>query len=135
MDQEQEQELGPAEPWQIKQFPRRLRLELTEQARQERVSVGELLTRLVVSARDAGWQFDASAEPLPAADAMARLALVERAVATAVSLASAPDVPRAFRSRANRLLRESLPGGPRQPPPVAAPGPLAIAAPEPAGPA
>jgi hypothetical protein len=135
MDQEQDQDLGPAEPWQIRQFPRRLRLELTEQARQERVSVGELLTRLVVAARDAGWQFDLAAEPLPAVDTMTRLALVERAVAAAVSLAGAPDVPKAFRSRANRLLRDSLPGGPRQPPPTAAADPLAIAAPEPAGPA
>jgi len=28
--------LGPVEPWQIKQFPRRLRLELTEQAGRKR---------------------------------------------------------------------------------------------------
>jgi hypothetical protein len=133
MDQEQDQELGPAEPWQIRQFPRRLRLELTEQARQEHVSVGELLTRLVVAARDAGWQFDPAAESLPVADTLTRLALVERAVAAAVSLAGAPDVPKAFRSRANRLLRDSLPGGPR-PPPAAAANPLAIAAPAPPAP-
>jgi hypothetical protein len=40
---------------------RRLRLELTEQARQGKVSVGELLTWLVLAARDAGWQFNGQA--------------------------------------------------------------------------
>ncbi len=44
-------------------------------------------------------------------DAEARLAIVERAVASAVALAGAPGVPTGFRRRANKLLRESLPGG------------------------
>ena len=52
--------------------------------------------------------------PRPAAEnssdmADAKLAMVERAVASAVALANAPEVPIGFRRRANRLLRESLP--------------------------
>ena len=35
--------------------------------------------------------------------------MIERAVASAVALAAAPEVPAGFRRRANRLLRESLP--------------------------
>ena len=37
------------------------------------------------------------------------LDLIERAVAAAVALAGAPEVPTAFRRRANKLLREALP--------------------------
>jgi adenine/guanine phosphoribosyltransferase-like PRPP-binding protein len=110
-------DLGPAEPWQIKQFPRRLRQELTEQAHTERVSVGELLTRLVIAAREGGWQFDPS-RPSPDGSTNgveAGLALAERAIAAAVALASAPNVPVTFRRRANRLLRESLPSRSRKP--------------------
>jgi len=44
-------------PWQIREFPERLRDAITEQARKENVKVGELLTRLVIEANDAGWSF------------------------------------------------------------------------------
>src|SRR5436853_596759 len=90
--------LGPVEPWQIKQFPRRLRLELTEQARQEKVSVGELLTKLVLAARDVGWQFDGQApgaapKPRTRPDPEKRLSLAERVVAAAAQLGAAENVP------------------------------------------
>ncbi len=48
-------------------------------------------------------------------DTRADLALVERAVAAAVALAAEPNVPAAFRRRANRLLREALPASAPRP--------------------
>lgn len=50
--------LGKLMPWQIKEFPEGLRRELTEQARQADLTVGEWLTRIVVAFRDAGWPMD-----------------------------------------------------------------------------
>lgn len=41
---------------------------------------------------------------------------IERTIAAAVALAGAADVPVAFRRRANRVLRERLPGPPGRPP-------------------
>jgi hypothetical protein len=109
--------LGPVEPWQIKHFPRRLRQELTEQARLEQVNVGELLTRLVLAARDSRWQFNGLAE-VKASKPDRReklLAMTERAIAAAAQLAEAKDVPPDLRMQFETLLSRSLPGvKPRQ---------------------
>lgn len=53
---------------------------------------------------------------------------IERTIAAAVALAGAADVPVAFRRRANRVLRERLPGPPGRPP--AAPAARRLPAPE-----
>lgn len=53
---------------------------------------------------------------------------IERTIAAAVALAGAADVPVAFRRRANRVLRERLPGPPGRPP--GAPPARRLSAPE-----
>jgi hypothetical protein len=44
-----DENLGPAEPWQIRSFPKALRERLIDEAHAARCSVGELLTRIVVA--------------------------------------------------------------------------------------
>jgi hypothetical protein len=102
--------------WTVRGVPKAMREAVVDAARRRRVQVGEWACEA----------FDrhirAEREPLDMAvadksadrsdvlsDADARLALIERAVASAVALASAPGVPAGFRRRANRLLREGLP--------------------------
>jgi hypothetical protein len=53
MEQNHE-DLGPAEVWQIRLFPRGLRQYLADQARKEGIVVGDLLTRIVLAYRDGG---------------------------------------------------------------------------------
>jgi hypothetical protein len=50
MDQNQE-DLGPAGVWQIREFPKGLREYLADEARRENIVVGELLTRIVLAYR------------------------------------------------------------------------------------
>jgi hypothetical protein len=50
MDQNQE-DLGPAGVWQIREFPKGLRQYLADEARKEGIVVGELLTRIVAAYR------------------------------------------------------------------------------------
>ena len=45
--------LGPAEPWQIRSFPKGLRERLIDEAHAARCSVGELLTAIVLRHYDA----------------------------------------------------------------------------------
>ena len=46
------EDFGPAEAWQIREFPRRLRDYIANEARNQDVKVGELLTKIVVAYRD-----------------------------------------------------------------------------------
>ncbi len=52
--------LGPAVAWQIRDVPELIRDSVTEQARLEGVKVSELLTRLVLEAREANWSLRSS---------------------------------------------------------------------------
>lgn len=133
------QNLGPVSTWQIKNFPDGLRRAIVTRADEEKVTVGELLTRIIVAVMAADWQVgqagqagQAAVNPSDTRSTEADLARIERAIGAAVSLAAAPEVPAAFRRRVNRLLRESLPaaklrvGGGRQ---------KLLAAPDPRSPA
>src|SRR5690349_22229113 len=52
--------LGRPVAWQIRDIPESIRDAVVEQARQEKVNVAELVTRLVLDARAAGWSFSAA---------------------------------------------------------------------------
>lgn len=99
--------------WTVRGVTKAVRDAAADAAQRRKVTVGAWLTGAIDR------EVRAEREPLdllprPAADnssdmADTRLAMIERAVASAVALASAPEVPTGFRRRANRLLRESLP--------------------------
>lgn len=102
--------------WTVRGVTKAVRDAAGEAAQRRKVTVGAWLSRAIDR------EINAEREPLdltlprtPAdktadmADTHTRLALIERAVASAVALAGAPEVPTGFRRRANRLLRESLP--------------------------
>lgn len=57
---EDQENLGPVEPWQIRTFPRALRLEIVEQAKKEGVPLSEFVTARWVALRDADWPRDLS---------------------------------------------------------------------------
>ncbi|MFL5289065.1 MAG: hypothetical protein ACJ8AW_50960 [Rhodopila sp.] len=52
--------LGRPVAWQIRDIPESIRDAVVEQARVEKVNVAELVTRLVLEARAAGWSFNAA---------------------------------------------------------------------------
>src|SRR4051812_11138438 len=52
--------LGRPVAWQIRDIPESILDAVVEQARVEKVNVAELVTRLVLDARAAGWSFSAS---------------------------------------------------------------------------
>jgi hypothetical protein len=104
-----QQNLGTVSTWQVKNYPDKLRKAIVERAALEKITVGELLTRITVAVMEAGWQVDGAVNPSDTRSTVDDLAVIERAVTAAVALAGAPEVPVAFRRRANRLLRESLP--------------------------
>lgn len=54
--------LGKPVAWQIRDIPESIRDAVVEQARVEKVNVAELVTRLVLDARAAGWSFSATNE-------------------------------------------------------------------------
>jgi hypothetical protein len=58
-----DENLGPAEPWQIRSFPKGLRERLTDEAHARRTTVGELLTAICVA------HFDASNNAVHGTDA------------------------------------------------------------------
>jgi hypothetical protein len=106
--------------WTVRGVAPEVRRVAAEAADRAKVSVGAWLSRAVdreIAAERAPLDVlaprmaaDKSSDtPDGLTDASARLALIERAVAAAVALANAPDVPAGFRRRANRLLREGLP--------------------------
>lgn len=47
--------LGRVAPWQIREFPEKLREDIIRQAKEEKVSVSEFVTAHFVALRDAGW--------------------------------------------------------------------------------
>jgi hypothetical protein len=107
---------GSDDRWTVRGVPAALRGAAAEAAQRRKVTVGAWLCQAIdreVAAERAPLELKvagpvaAMSAELSAADV--RLALIERAVASAVSLAAAPGVPSGFRWRANRLLRESLP--------------------------
>jgi hypothetical protein len=49
------QNLGPLEPWQIRGFPRFLRQRIITQAKLERMSPGEFVTRIMLAYEENGW--------------------------------------------------------------------------------
>jgi len=62
----EEETLGKPVAWQIRDMPEQVRDAVTEQARVEGVKVPELLTRLILDARDHGWTFAGSPRAMPA---------------------------------------------------------------------
>jgi hypothetical protein len=103
------QNLGTVSTWQIKNFPDGLRHAIVERAGVEKITVGELLTRITVAVIESDWQVGGAVNPSDTRSTGNDLSVVERAISAAVALAGAPEVPVTFRRRANRLLRESLP--------------------------
>jgi hypothetical protein len=96
-------------PWTLKAVPTQTRQAVIRAAQRENLTVGQWLERRVRE-----WTEEGSAVVVSETSSETRspphdLDLIERAVTAAVALAGAPDVPKAFRQRANRLLREALP--------------------------
>jgi len=92
------------------------------------VNVGELLTRLVLAARDADWQFNGQAtgettKPRTRPDREKLLAMTERAIAAAAQLAQAEKVPPELRQQFEALLSRSLPTVKRKQAALPAPDP------------
>jgi hypothetical protein len=106
------------ERWTVRGVPRGYQEQATEAATRRDMKVGAWVCAAIDLALQAEREpvilmppqgpADATADTADAA-ADTRLALLERAVAAAVTLASTPGVPTRFRQRANRLLREALP--------------------------
>jgi hypothetical protein len=88
-------------PWSLKAVPTQTRQAVIRAAQRENLTVGQWLELRVREWTEAGSPVTVSEPQSTGQD----LALIERAVTAAVALASAPDVPVAFRRRANRLLR------------------------------
>lgn len=110
--------------WTIRGVAKEVQEQAKAAAARARVSIGAYVTsaidgaieaerkpiEFVVDARDV-------ASPAPMDHRrMYELDDIERTIAAAVALAGAADVPVAFRRRANRVLRERLPGPPGRPP-------------------
>lgn len=103
------QNLGPVGIWQIKNMPDGLRRAIVDRAAVEKVTVAELLTRIMVAVMEVDWQVGNAVNPSATRSTLDDLTRIERVVATSIALAAAPDVPPATRKRVNRLLRENLP--------------------------
>jgi hypothetical protein len=103
--------------WTVRGVPKAVRDAAASAADRAKITVGMYLCRAVSR------EIEAERQPMPmevlpprGADIMADnlsdmsdIDVIERAVATAVALAGAPEVPVMFRRRANRALREMLP--------------------------
>jgi hypothetical protein len=63
---DQPQNLGPLEPWQIREFPRFLRQRIITQAKLAHMSPGEFVTRIMLACEENGWL--GQAPSMPAAD-------------------------------------------------------------------
>lgn len=103
------QNLGPVGTWQIKNFPDELRRAIVDRAMVERATVGELLTRVIVAVMAADWQVGQAVNPSDTPSTVVDLDRVTRAISASALLAASDLIPPAFRRRANRLLRDSLP--------------------------
>lgn len=100
MDDEQPEaldgdELGRVEPWQIKQFPRRLRLEIAEQARQQKMPVGDFVLGFMLAARASGWKLNGETTAMiDGFSPSARQTELDRAARVAAQIAAAaPNMP------------------------------------------
>lgn len=122
--------------WTIRGVAKEVQEQAKAAAARARVSIGAYVTGAIDSAIEAErkpieFVVDARdmASPTPMDHRrMYELDDIERTIAAAVALAGAADVPVAFRRRANRVLRERLPGPPGRPP--AAPPARRLSAPE-----
>ena len=100
-----DENLGPPVAWQIRDIPQLVRDMITEQARIEGVKVPELLTRLVVEAREAGWSLSNTfAKP---SDRLDRERL-RAAVAMVRDLGQAGVMQKRVVRTANRLVMQEL---------------------------
>ena len=70
------EDLGKPVAWQIRDIPERIRDAVVDQARAEKINVAELVTRLVLDARAAGWSFAASSTRFANPSAPARVRAV-----------------------------------------------------------
>lgn len=107
--------------WQIREFPRSLRLEIVEEAKRRQMSPGQFATRIFTAARAAGWGDKPSANGLTADPAAAWLRWAE-AHRAAREAGMSREMLAALRRQAAREL-----GVPLRPPP-----PRRLAPPEPA---
>jgi hypothetical protein len=117
--------LGPPVAWQIRDVPEAIREAVTEQARVEGVKVAELLTRLVLDARAAGWSMAAStafANPPNSQDPARLHAAVE--MVGRLGQAGVP-VQKGVATLANQLIKRELTElkGARRGAPLALPAP------------
>jgi hypothetical protein len=106
--------------WTVRGVPKAYRDRAVEAAGRRKLPIGAYVCQAldreiraerepleVISPRSAADKSSDSADKM--SDAMACVMVAERAIAAAIALAGAADVPTTFRRRANRLLRESLP--------------------------
>lgn len=88
---DQEDLLGPLEAWQIREFPRDLRVQIVAAAKDRRMSPGEFATQIFIAARDAGWDgFQSSA---PGGNGVRPVADPADMVRAAIEAAEAAGVP------------------------------------------
>jgi hypothetical protein len=102
-----DENLGPPVAWQIRDIPQLIRDMITEQARIEGVKVPELLTRLVLQARDASWSLKSSNTFANPSDRLDRERL-RAAVAMVSDLGQAGVVQKRVATAANRLVMHEL---------------------------
>lgn len=99
--------LGRAAPWQIREFPEKLREDIIRQAKEEKVSVSEFVTAHFVALRDAGWAQGGASNGMqtvkrsPSIDRIALLTAV-----TALSAATQRKIPGAV-TLAAEMIREA----------------------------
>lgn len=107
--------LGRPVAWQIRDIPESIRDAVTDQARAEKVNVAELLTRLVLDTRDAGWSFTASTKfantsNMPAPVNLGELAqLIEatRALSETAVVAVPPSIAKDAQSMVKLAIRQA----------------------------
>jgi hypothetical protein len=102
--------------WTIRGVPKAVRDAAADAAQRRKVTVGVWLCEAVdhaIKAEREPLDLLVADKPADRSDALsdtgARLTVLERTIAAAVTLANARKIPLAFRKEANRLLRESLP--------------------------
>jgi hypothetical protein len=108
MDQNQE-DLGPPDVWQIRAFPRRLREFLAEDARKEGTTVGELLTRIVLAYRSGALGKVSPQNGFANVSTNGRDDALDRAIGRACRLAEyAGNMPKGVASLAYSLVKAEL---------------------------
>jgi hypothetical protein len=122
-----QEDLGPLEAWQIREFPRALRQEIVNEAKTRQMSPGEFATRIFLAARDAGWDGFANRQTEGSAQANGAASL--RELASMARELTPPDKDSEAMRLARSLVRDRLKAL-RQPEKAPGPGPRMIAAPE-----